>query len=283
MKKVLLCILITSLSLCLMILLSPIRSIGINISILTGFFAYFFFTILILNKFSRILKLPIIFLCLLLGLSMIEIPMRIKDFQATLLTLPDFIFHILGIVNGYIFYRFKGFVRWGTTCLLFTLAVFMLLEGEKIWTHQLNFGTFTDAQNYTPDFQITGKTGEGLLLNSNSFKGKIVLFDFWHSKCGACYNKFPILEAFYTKEKDNANLLIYAFNKPLKGDSAFQAFNEISKRDFHFPVLLPTDIDLPEKFGVFLYPTTIILNKEGRVIFKGELEDAIDLINKIGK
>lgn len=48
----------------------------------------------------------------------------------------------------------------------------------------------------------------------------------------------------------------------------------IQDRNYTFSTIIPDDHELPEKFGVKYYPTTIILNKEGNAVFFGSVEMA---------
>ena len=42
--------------------------------------------------------------------------------------------------------------------------------------------------------------------------------------------------------------------------------------EYTFPSIIPVDEELPDKFGVKYYPTTIIINEDGYVVFFGSID-----------
>lgn len=119
---------------------------------------------------------------------------------------------------------------------------------------------------------IEGKNQFGKLFSIQDFQNKILILDFWHTRCGVCFRKFPIVQELYTKYKSDTSILILTINKPIEDDSTGQAFNVIKQNGYTFPVLLPKNKSLPEIFEVTSYPTTFVIDKNGKIIFKGDIE-----------
>jgi hypothetical protein len=57
------------------------------------------------NSRTKIVKPLLILSLAFLGISIIEIPYRIIHFELTLFTLPNYIFHVFGLLMGYWFYK----------------------------------------------------------------------------------------------------------------------------------------------------------------------------------
>jgi hypothetical protein len=88
---------------------------------------------------------------------------------------------------------------------------------------------------------------------------------------------------FYDTYKTDTSIVILAVNKPLKQDTAGQAFADIKGKGYSFPILLPSNDLLPEMFNVISYPTTFIIDKSGKVIFRGDITNAKTTIAKLKK
>jgi hypothetical protein len=178
---------ILGISLLISILVMPLRGImlcnnipGVTLSSLLGFILYFFFSILCLKKYIKIFSSKNILIVILLGICIFQLPMRIIDFNETLISLPDFLLHILGILGGY--FAFNRPFR--TKCCVFSagliVCLLMFFKGYEYWNHKMLFGTFTGKIEVveTPDFQFTDENGT--TFSKNDFIGKyptVILFD----------------------------------------------------------------------------------------------------------
>ena len=267
------------------IIISPIRAYlgGFPVSCVVGFIAFFVLTTFFSKRFSSKISLNLIFLGVTLGLFIIQIPIRILDFDNTLISLPDFICHFLGIVCGWTYMLLKGFKKWVPFSLGLVFSVFLLISGYDYWLFKLNFGTFTGKVHYKQPIHIIGRDQNNRLITDDEMKGKLVLLDFWHTRCGVCFEKFPKVQSLYDQFKFDTSFILYAVNKPLKQDSTGQAFSMLKERKYTFPILIPTIDKLPEAFGAVFYPTVVIINKTGTVIYRGDIEHSAQIIKSLTK
>ena len=130
-----------------------------------------------------------------------------------------------------------------------------------------------------PDFTLPGMDGKPVTLSS--FKGNVVLLDFWATWCGPCVMSLPELDALYQVRKDGA-VRIFAVNA---GEEKDQVATFLKEKKLTLPVLLDTDQAVLGTFGVGVFPTTIIIAPNGVVskVFlgvprggKAELAQALD-------
>jgi thiol-disulfide isomerase/thioredoxin len=257
----------------------PFRSVnfgGFPVSSLIGFIAYTYFTLLCFEKLKdknqQILNLFAIFI----GLWLLELPMRILDFQLTLTSFPDILLKSLGVVCGFLYWKLKSPCNILVIFIGCVLSVFMYFQGWIYWAHYRNFDNFTGKVSaYKLPQNIEGANKNNNKINNQTLENKIVLLDFWHTRCGVCFQKFPQLQAFYDKYKNDDSIAVFAVDKPLEEDKLQSAFKVIEEEGYNFPVLLPTDEDLPEKFGVKVYPTTFVINRQRNVVYKGDIEGAV--------
>lgn len=55
-----------------------------------------------------------------------------------------------------------------------------------------------------PDFSFPDENGR--MTSLSSFKGKVVILDFWASWCGSCRKEIPNMKKYYEEFKDNKNV-----------------------------------------------------------------------------
>lgn len=118
------------------------------------------------------------------------------------------------------------------------------------------------------DWALPELDGKGnAVLKSNQLAGKVILMDFWIKNCGPCMESFPYLKALQTKYgTDRFQLLaINAYDK--KEDVAF--FYNRERPDYK---MLYTGKALAKKIGVSAYPTVVLIDKSGKVIYIGALD-----------
>lgn len=196
--------------------------------------------------------------------------------------LPVVITYCLAIISAYYYHKSKP----PQNILLFSLSscfvVFMLFQGWDYWLHKIDFGTFTgciEAYQLQTNFEAFDERKN--LITNNNLQNKIVLLDFWHTRCGICFQKFPQVEAAYDKYKNDSSVAIFAVDKPIKEDKPNQAFEMIREEGYSFPIVITKDEDLAERFGVKVYPTTFVINPNGQIVYKGGIEGAVKMIEEL--
>jgi thiol-disulfide isomerase/thioredoxin len=263
----------------------PFRSVdygGFRVSSVVGFVVFFFLTIICLKKFSASLPIWQILTAIIVGHWIFELPGRILYFQASLISLPDSLFHTFGIFLGFLFWRSILPFRIAVIILGCLASIFMYQQGWDYWLHKLNFGTFTgkiEASALPTKFEAFDEQTN--LVNDNNFQNRIVLLDFWHTRCGVCFEKFPQLQAAFERYKNDSSVLIYAVDRPIEEDKPNQAFEMIKEEGYSFPVVIAKDEEMPEKFGVKFYPTTFVINRNGMIVYKGDIAGAVRMVAEL--
>ena len=134
----------------------------------------------------------------------------------------------------------------------------MFFAGWTYWIHKLNFGTFTgrvNAYNLQLNFEAFDESHR--VFTDNDFRDKIILLDFWYTKCGACFQKFPQVQAVYENYKDDPNVVILAVDKPIEEDRPNQAFDMIREIGYTFPAVITTDKELARKIRREILPDDV--------------------------
>ena len=125
---------------------------------------------------------------------------------------------------------------------------------------------------YIQDFSLYDSTLNKIELQK--MKGKIIVLDFWTTSCGVCYKKFPEFEKLAGQYKEFNNVCFYAVNIITKRDSIEKVIKHTETLGYNFPFLFTKASDvksIQKKTSVFSFPTIIIINNEGKIVYHGSL------------
>ena len=120
-------------------------------------------------------------------------------------------------------------------------------------------------KNYAPEFSAKLRSGEE--INLDTFKGKVVLLDFWGTWCEPCRVALPSLKELAAKV-DPAKVAIVSIDE---GDSKEKWERFIESNGMTWPQVYDQDLSLHWAFGVDGYPRYFVLSKDGIILeqFKG--------------
>jgi len=130
-----------------------------------------------------------------------------------------------------------------------------------------------------PDFTVQDMHGE--MVSLRGLRGKYVVLDFWGAWCPACMKEIPSLKKLYRKHQNE--LEIISVNCYDEDDD----WQEIVK-DYHMKWIQlknTKDVDLVEKYDIRVFPTKLLLDREGNLLFRlnGEHESFFKKVNEILK
>ena len=115
-----------------------------------------------------------------------------------------------------------------------------------------------------PDFK--GKTLGGKEIKLSDYLGKVVLIDFWASWCPPCREEMPELIKFYKTHKDTAFELI-AVNIDNESENMQRFLDKLNPKP-GFPIIVDNKQEIPSLFDIEAMPTTIFIDKKGKVRFR---------------
>ena len=263
----------------LVFLAAPLRLfVNFQTSTLVGFICFFVLTLYCIKMYRTKLPDYLILAAILSGICIIEIPLRITNFESTLISLPDFIIHCLGIIAGFIYMISNRIIGVSAGLAALAIAVFMFFSGYDLWLNKINYGTFTGiVTENTPEIKISDSHNQ--VMTNETFRNKIVVLDFWNTACGVCFKKFPSLQEKYDTYKNTEGVEIYAINLNLKRDTLNQAINTIRRLNYSFPVLVVYGDTLAKKFNITGVPATIVIQNE-KIVYRGDIEGVDKVLEK---
>ncbi len=139
-----------------------------------------------------------------------------------------------------------------------------------------------------PDLYLTQSNQSRYYLNES--KEKIIILDFWTTSCGICIKKFPELQEVMNYY-DSSQLEVAAVHLFSRNDhlDSIQSFTSKLPYKFNFYYTDMTTADsLKSYFSIYTVPTIVVLNKNNKVIYNGNLNtnnrvlvnNIYDIINK---
>jgi peroxiredoxin len=108
-----------------------------------------------------------------------------------------------------------------------------------------------------PDWEI--KDLDGKTHSLKSYRGKVVVLDFWYRGCGWCIRAMPQV-AQLAEDFKNEPVVVFGMNIDREEENARFV---VDKMKLRYPVLRAEGV--PEKYKVTGYPTLIVIDPEGKV------------------
>ena len=118
-----------------------------------------------------------------------------------------------------------------------------------------------------PDFIMWDQQGDQTSLQE-ILEGKPAVINFWTSKCPPCKEEMPDFEELYQEIKDQVQFIMVD-GVGCMGETEESGRAYVEEQGFTFPVYYDLEMDGVLNYGIRAFPTTYILNGEGRVVTGG--------------
>ena len=152
----------------------------------------------------------------------------------------------------------------------FVLAAGAILLGTVVARHFLlhdhaprTATSGTNTRLLAPDFALPQPDGPDLRLSS--YRGKVVLLDFWATWCTGCKEEIPWYVEFAEKYRKNG-LAVLGVSMDDDGWKAVRPFLA-EKMKLTYPVVIG-DNALAQQFGgIKSLPATLLIDRQGRIAY----------------
>jgi thiol-disulfide isomerase/thioredoxin len=122
------------------------------------------------------------------------------------------------------------------------------------------------AASPLPAKDITFRDSDSRTISLSSLKGKVVFINFWATWCPPCLAELPSINTLHKKLSNNPNIvfLIVDVDNRLSKSVPF-----IKNHGYKLPVFEAVT-NIPSEMLSGLIPTTVVINKQGVMVFKHE-------------
>lgn len=155
------------------------------------------------------------------------------------------------------------------------LILILLVPQTRVWVQQglMKIGLFRpsleqpvgdDAAEALSAAFISHDTGEE--LRTDALKGKVLFINFWATWCPPCRAEMPSIQSLYNNLQDNPDIEFLL----VEIDGAKEKTIEfMEKENLSLPIYYPNS-QIPGQWLKGSIPTTVILDKEGKIAAKQE-------------
>lgn len=124
------------------------------------------------------------------------------------------------------------------------------------------------SKQKTPSYLF--KDNDGLEHKPENLRGKKVVLNFWATWCAPCKEELPSLQLFSDLQNPNQVVVITInVKEPVSRAQRFMKSNQMT-----LPLVSDTQGEWAQKFGVKVFPTTLLLDSKGQVQWRitGEVD-----------
>ncbi len=157
-------------------------------------------------------------------------------------------------------------LRWLKTSLGSLLILSIIITSGAVFAgddHWKDMGIIRlNKRDMAPAFSLPLLSGGE--AGPHTYKGKVIILNFWASWCPPCRREMPSMERLYRDYKDKG-LVILGVNDMESEEDVRGFYDEYM---LSFPTVLDRDGKVFTRYGVLAIPTSFIIDREGRLIGK---------------
>jgi len=112
-----------------------------------------------------------------------------------------------------------------------------------------------------PDFAVPDLAGRAVRLSA--LRGKVVLVNVWTTWCPPCRDEMPSMQKLYDRMQGR-DFELLAVSQDEAGKSAVEPF--VREMKLSFPILVDPKREVGDRFGVWGYPETFVIDRNGLVV-----------------
>ena len=253
--------------------------------VLSGIVLFIFYSLIILYvgyRGKRATLYAIVFVAVIL---IIQIPIRLLWWRDSLFSMPEVVMHLLGILCGLLL--LKG-GRKAKVVIVFAMIVlcFMFNRFSMHWAQYISYGNMNGIVSEQIQNIPHIEDVDGNVFKLEEMKGAYMVIDCCYTGCGVCIGKLPMIQRLYNKYIENDKVKVFVLFFKLKNESN----NGISKwlsdlsgviGDCSFPILYGDFDELSTAFKIDGFPTVIILNPDGKIVFRGSIQLAENYLERV--
>jgi peroxiredoxin len=124
-----------------------------------------------------------------------------------------------------------------------------------------------------PAARLTSLDGKPADL-TDATRGRVALVSFWATWCEACLREMDALNRLTDRTKDRPDAIVLGVDV---GESPSDVEAFVRRRGLLYPQLVDSDYRLADALGQRRVPATIVVDRKGRIVHRGDALDAESL------
>jgi thiol-disulfide isomerase/thioredoxin len=179
--------------------------------------------------------------------------------------------------------------------LLIGIVLGIVIVGASVYATGLTkllLSTFRSSTEYKSSESVTApELASGSWINSEPLKlkdlrGRVVLIEFWTFGCYNCRNTLPFVKSWNDRYREKGLTVIGVHSPEFDEERKVENLRrEVSSLGISYPVVTDNDYQTWKAYNVEAWPTTFLLDKQGRIrwmhVGEGDYDKAEQLIQKL--
>jgi len=133
-----------------------------------------------------------------------------------------------------------------------------------VWAMSITTGAWAQFDKsrwpaHVPTPPIAGTDLQGKTWSPSDLAGKVVVFNFWATWCAPCKDELPTLQILHDISDSQTVVLTINVREP-----AARAARYMQSTGMTFPVIPDPKAELAKRWGVTVYPTTLLIAPNGQ-------------------
>lgn len=132
---------------------------------------------------------------------------------------------------------------------------------------------YAGYEKKAPSFKLKDVKGNEVSLES--YRGKVVVLNFWTKTCGPCMEEMPEIADLARILEPKKDVAVVTVSTDETAQEAHETLKAVLRGEPPFPILMDPNLEVVQaKYGTSLYPETWIIDKNGviRARFDGARE-----------
>jgi thiol-disulfide isomerase/thioredoxin len=189
-------------------------------------------------------------------------------------------FSLIYVIYPFLGIIFSSFIKRANHFAFYSTIIILVIIGY--YSKSIDSGWRKYVSQTNEKFPNIYLQNDNKKISIDYFKGKYVVLDFWFIGCSACLTKFPIFDSKRLKYISSENIKFYTVNVPNGKIDENIADLFLQKKKFKFDNIVTSGHeDMINILNIGVYPITLILDKNGNIIFRGNIEDIDSILDKI--
>jgi len=140
--------------------------------------------------------------------------------------------------------------------------VVLILYGQKEMKESGKYNPPRIGVSHPASFELAFTDRNGTALKLGSYRGKVIILNFWATWCGPCMEELPSLGALAAKYAEDKDVVVLCLSE----ESAEEIYKNKAARASKAPIFSYDGQTLPAVYKTTGIPATFVIDKQGTIV-----------------